>query len=78
VDEEGVSLRAIAEAHARGLKVPVVRLEYAEVEAHFGWLAPFVALDLPSSGELTQRTLHWTPTGPGLLSDLKDMDYTQA
>ena len=78
VDEEGVTGKAIAEAHGRGLKVPVVSIKPEEAEAHFGWLATFAVLDMPSSSALTQRELNWTPWGPGLIADLDGMDYTQA
>ena len=78
VDEEGVPMKAIAEAHARGLKVPVVSIKPEEAEAHFGWLARFATLDVPSSSALTQQKLNWKPTGPGLIADLDGMDYTEA
>jgi nucleoside-diphosphate-sugar epimerase len=78
VDEEGVSMKAVAEALGRGLKVPVVRIELEEAEAHFGWLALFAGHDMPASGTLTQQKLKWKPTGPGLIVDLNGMDYTQA
>jgi nucleoside-diphosphate-sugar epimerase len=78
VDEQGVPMKAIAEAHARGLKVPVVSIKPEEASAHFGWLAPFAVLDMPSSSALTQQKLNWKPTGPGLIADLDGMDYTQA
>jgi nucleoside-diphosphate-sugar epimerase len=78
VDEEGVPMKAIAEAHARGLKVPVVSIEPEEAQAHFGWLAPFAVLDAPSCSALTQQKLNWKPVGPGLITDLDGMDYTQA
>ncbi len=78
VDEEGVPVKAIAEAHARGLKVPVVSIQPEEAEAHFGWLSRFAVLDIPSSSSLTQQKLNWKPTGPGLIADLDGMDYTQA
>ena len=58
-------MKAIAEAHARGLKVPAVSIKHEEVQAHFGWLAPFAVLDMPSSSSLTQQKLKWKPTGPG-------------
>jgi nucleoside-diphosphate-sugar epimerase len=77
-DEEGVPMKAIAEAHARGLKVPVVSIKPEEAQAHFGWLARFAVLDVPSSSALTQQKLNWKPTGPGLIADLDGMDYTQA
>ncbi len=78
VDEEGVSMKAIVEAHARGLKVPVISIKPEEAEAHFGWLARFAGHDMPSSSVLTQEKLNWKPTGPGLIADLDGMDYTQA
>jgi len=77
VDEEGVSMKAIAEALGRGLKVPVVSIKPEEAEAHFGWLARFAGHDMPASGALTQQKLNWKPTGPGLIADLDGMDYTQ-
>jgi nucleoside-diphosphate-sugar epimerase len=78
VDEEGVSMKAIAEALGRGLKVSVVSIKPEEAEAHFGWLARFAGHDMPASGALTQQKLNWKPTGPGLIADLDGMDYTQA
>jgi|SRR5450631_6186 len=77
-DEEGVSMKAIAEALGRGLKVPVVSIKPEEAEAHFGWLAHFIGHDLTSSSAITRPKLNWTPTGLGLIADLDGMDYTQA
>src|SRR5262249_49922289 len=48
VAEEGVPAREIAETIGRGLKVPVVSISPEEAVGHFGWLAPFVARDLPA------------------------------
>ena len=78
VDEEGVSMKVIAEALGRGLKVPVVSITPEEAAAHFGWLGHFAKVDMPSSSRLTQQKLNWKPTGPGLIADLDGMDYTQA
>jgi nucleoside-diphosphate-sugar epimerase len=77
VDEEGVTMKAICEAHGRGLKVPVVSIKLEEAEAHFGWLAQFAVHDMPSSSAITQQKLGWKPTGPGLIEDLDGMDYRQ-
>ncbi len=77
VDEEGVSMKAIAEALGRGLKVPVVSITPEEAQTHFGWLGIFAGHDMPASSALTQQKLNWKPTGPGLIADLDDMDYTQ-
>jgi nucleoside-diphosphate-sugar epimerase len=78
VDEEGVSMKAIVEAHARGLKVPVISIKPEKAQAHFGWLARFAEHDMPSSSAVTQEKLNWKPSGPGLIADLDGMDYTQA
>jgi nucleoside-diphosphate-sugar epimerase len=78
VDEEGVSMKTIAEALGRGLKVPVVSLQPEETEAHFGWLARFAPHDMPASSAITQKKLAWVPTGPGLIEDLDGMDYSKA
>lgn len=78
VDEEGVPMKAIAEAHGRGLKVPVVSIPLEQAEAHFGWIGHFAQHDMPSSSVLTQKKLNWKPTGPGLITDLDAMDYSQA
>ncbi len=78
VDEEGVSMKAIAEALGRGLKVPVKSVTPEEAGAHFGWLAHFIGHDMPASSAITRQKLNWTPTGPGLIADLDGMDYAQA
>jgi nucleoside-diphosphate-sugar epimerase len=78
VDEEGVTMKSIAEALGRGLNVPVVGIKPEEAEAHFGWLTHFAVHDMPASSALTQQKLNWKPTGPGLIADLDGMDYTQA
>ena len=75
VAEEGVAMRDIAQAVGEGLKVPVASLSPDEAAAHFGWMAAFAGLDMPASSAWTRETLGWTPTGPGLIADLKAMDY---
>ncbi len=75
VAEEGVAVRDIAEAIGQGLGVKVVSLSAEEAAAHFGWLGPFVGLDLPASSALTRTRLGWHPVGPGLMADLRDMRY---
>jgi len=75
VAEEGVTMREIAEATGRGLKLPVVSLSPEEAQAHFGWLAMFAALDMPASSAQTRQKLGWNPAGPGLIEDLNNMRY---
>jgi len=71
VTEEGVSVREIAEAIGRGLKVPTVALPPDEAAGHFGWLAFPVSMDALASSVLTQQRLGWHPTKkPGIIADL--------
>ena len=75
VQEEGVTLREIAETIGKGLKVPTVSLNQSKAAEHFGWLAHFAGLDMPASSDWTRRTLKWQPEGPGLIEDLMNMKY---
>ena len=77
VAEEGIAVRDIAEVVGAGLNLPVVSLTPDEAPAHFGWLAMFAGLDLPASSARTRELLGWNPTGPGLIEDLKAMDYSR-
>jgi nucleoside-diphosphate-sugar epimerase len=74
VAEEGITGREIAAVIGEGLKVPVVSVSPDEAVGHFGWLGAFAALDMPASGAHTQAKLGWRPTGPGLITDLKNMN----
>jgi len=76
VAEEGIPAREIAEVVGAGLGVPVVSLSPEEASQHFGWFAMFAGMDLQASGAWTRRQLGWEPTGPGLIDDLKRMDYS--
>jgi len=76
VAEEGIPVRDIAETVGASLNLPVVSLTPEKAPAHFGWLAMFAGLDLPASSAMTRELLGWTPTGPGLLDDLRRMDYS--
>ena len=78
VAEEGISMREIAEAIGRGLKVPVVSLSQQEAQSHFGWLAMFAIFDMPASSAQTRQRLGWHPTGPGLIADLEQMRWPEA
>jgi nucleoside-diphosphate-sugar epimerase len=75
VAEEGIPMREIATVIGEGLKVPVVSLPPEKAQAHFGWLAMFAGFDMPASSAQTREKLGWNPTGPGLISDLKNMRY---
>jgi nucleoside-diphosphate-sugar epimerase len=76
VAEEGIPMREIATVIGKGLKVPVVSLSAENAQAHFGWLGMFAGLDMPASNAQTRQQLGWNPTGPGLIADLKSMQYS--
>jgi len=75
VAEEGVPFRAIAEVIARRLGVPAVAKAPAAAAEHFGWFAPFAALDRPASSQRTRDLLGWRPIQPDLLADLDRPAY---
>ena len=72
VTEEGIALRDIAAVIGRRLGVPVAAIAAEDAERHFGFLSGFVGLDNPTSSQITRDTLGWTPTRPGLISDLDE------
>jgi hypothetical protein len=71
-----LQVRDMAEVIGRGLKVPVASMSGEEAASHFGWLAAFVGRDVPASSAQTQQRLGWQPTGPGLIADLEEMNYS--
>jgi nucleoside-diphosphate-sugar epimerase len=76
VQEEGVSLRDVAETIGKGLKVPLVSIPAEKAGEHFGMFFGHVAtVDMPASSDWTRKTLGWEPTGPGLIEDLTNMKY---
>ena len=71
VAEEGVPVRAIAEAIGRRLSLPVVSLSLEDSASHFGWLDRIARMDVPASSGLTQEQLGWRPAEPaGIIADL--------
>ncbi len=78
VAEEGVSMREIAEAIGRRLKVPVKSISAEEAPVHFGWFSMFAGFDLQASSAITRKKLGWNPSGPGLIADLEKMNYSFA
>jgi len=71
VGEEGVTLRSIAEAIGEKLGLQTRSLGADEAAGHFGWLALPISNDMPASGAVTQQSVGWRPTGPGLLEGLR-------
>jgi nucleoside-diphosphate-sugar epimerase len=75
VQEEGVSLRDIAETIGAGLKVPAVSIAPEKAVEHFGMFGHFAMLDMPASSAWTRERMGWEPTGPGLIEDLTNMEF---
>ena len=75
IGEEGVAIRDVTEAIGRGLGLPVRSIAPEEAGGQFGFLAGFLALDMPASNDLTRELLAWEPTGPGLVEDLDQGHY---
>jgi len=61
VQEEGIPMKAIAEAIGRGLQVPVISVAPEEAAAHFGALGFFATMSNPASSVLTRERLGWNP-----------------
>ncbi|MEP7184863.1 MAG: SDR family oxidoreductase [Rhodanobacter sp.] len=76
VAEEGIALRNISKVIGAGMDVPVKSITPDQAAEYFGWLAPFAGMDMPASSAWTQQVLDWQPTGPSLISDLENMDYS--
>ncbi len=75
VQEEGVSLRNVAETIGKGLGLATISIPAQQAGEHFGMFGHFATLDMPASSEWTRRTLDWQPTGQGLIEDLRNMKY---
>ncbi len=78
VAEESVPLKDIATVIGHGLNVPVISISPEKAEEHFGFLGFFAGRDAHISSAQTRARLGWNPTGPDLLTDLRNMRYTQA
>jgi nucleoside-diphosphate-sugar epimerase len=74
--EEGVPMRAVAEAIGRVIDVPTASLDEAAAGEQFGFLAGFVGMDIPASSAQTRELLGWTPTHPTLVEDIESGAYT--
>ncbi|MGO4882442.1 MAG: SDR family oxidoreductase [Bryobacteraceae bacterium] len=75
IAEEGVPFREIARVIGRRLNVPVVGKAPEEAASHFGWFAPFAAIDCRASSQRTRELLGWQPKQPGLIADIDRPRY---
>jgi len=73
--EEGVLIREVATVIGRRLNLPVVSKSKEEAAEHFGWMAHFVAADMPASSALTRERFGWRPTHVSLIADLESGTY---
>jgi nucleoside-diphosphate-sugar epimerase len=70
VGEDGIPFKDIASLISQRLQLPLRGISPEQSGKHFGMIAPFVALDNPSSSAETRATLGWTPDQAGLLGDM--------
>ena len=75
VAEEGVAMRAIAEAIGAGLGLPARSVTQAEAPALLGFLGMFAGIDNRTSSARTREMLGWAPQGPDLLTDMRENGY---
>lgn len=71
VGESGVAMRDIAEAIGQRVGVASASIPADQAMAHFGFLGMFALRDAPVSNLLTRERLDWTPSGPGLIADIR-------
>jgi nucleoside-diphosphate-sugar epimerase len=72
VGDEGVPVRAIAEAIGRHLNLPARSLP---AEEFGGMLVPLLSRDMPASSAITRELLGWQPTHPDLIEDIEQGHY---
>ncbi len=71
IGDEGVAERDFAGVIGRHLEVPTNSVAAED----FGFLGMILALDQPSSAELTRELLGWSPDNSGLIEDLDQGHY---
>jgi nucleoside-diphosphate-sugar epimerase len=76
--DEGIPMREIAQSIAGHLGLPAASIPDDRLQEHFGFLAPLIGLDNPTSTSMTRHLLGWVPTHPGLLADFDQGDYFTA
>jgi hypothetical protein len=78
VGEQGVPLREVAEAIGHELDLPVTSITAEQAAVHFGFLARFLAPDIPASRALTREMLPWEPSEQGVMADIAQGHYHAA
>jgi nucleoside-diphosphate-sugar epimerase len=75
VAEEGVPMRAIAETIAAGLGLAARSVTPEEAMVALEFLGMFAGVDNRTSSARTREMLGWSPTGPDLLTDIREAGY---
>ncbi|BDH85015.1 NAD-dependent epimerase/dehydratase family protein [Lactococcus lactis] len=70
VGEKEVSLKSIAQAIGRELKLPIKGVSSAELANNVSWLAPFVTRNIVGNNDNSINNLLWEPLFPSLLEEL--------
>ncbi len=68
-------IRDVATVIGRRLSLPVVSRTPEEAAEHFGWMAHFIARDMPASSAYTRKRFGWRPTEVRLIADLENGTY---
>ncbi len=74
VDEEHVTMKAMAEAIGERLGIPARSLAPEEVADYFGPFAMFAGMDNYASSAITRETLGWAPKERGIVEDLRECE----
>ncbi|MGH2928915.1 MAG: hypothetical protein ACRDL8_11990 [Solirubrobacteraceae bacterium] len=69
-------MRDLAEAISRRFGLAPTAVSPEQTATRFGFLAQFVALDMPASSAITGGLLGWEPTGPTLIQDIEAGAYS--
>lgn len=77
VAEEGVPVRAIAEALAARLNVPVKSVPSEQLAEELPFVGRVLAADSPATSVVTRELLGWQPVGATLLEDIAAGHYDQ-
>lgn len=75
VADEGVPFIDIATAVGRHVGVPVGGVTPAQVTKRYGFIAPFLGVDNPTSSARTTERLEWKPTEVSLIDDIEHGRY---
>lgn len=75
IGDQGIAIHDFAQVIGTQLGVPVKSITPDQAKEHFGWMAPFIQFDCPAASDNTRRRFDWTPTQPGLMTELDSAVY---